>query len=270
MLHFDLNLSLTLRDLPPLARFDAAARHGFGAVEFWWPSDIALAAIRRSVRDNGLAVALINFDGGDLAAGERGFLNDPRRQVAFRAHVPVAIELAHSLGCRRLNALAGRWLPEPARDEQLALVRENLRWAAERAAAAGITIVVEALNDLESPGYLFTTTASTLAMLDSVGADNLAYQYDVYHMQRMEGEPERTIAATAGRIGHLQVADVPGRGQPGTGELNFRAIFAAIAASDYAGSIGLEYIPQGSLEASFAWLPAERRGPIALEALKLP
>jgi hydroxypyruvate isomerase len=269
MLRFDLNVSLTLRDTPPLERFDAAARHGFGAVEFWWPTGESLGALASRVRDAGLAVALINFDGGDLARGERGVLNDPARRDAFRAHVPLAIELAHSLGCTRLNALAGRWLPDTPREAQLELVRENLRWAAEQAAAAGITVVVESLNAWESPGYLFTDTTTTLEFLASVGAPNLRYQYDVYHMQRMEGNVVATLQRELARIGHIQVADSPGRHQPGTGELRYSYIFAALDAAGYDGYVGLEYIPLGSPAESFSWLPPDRRGPIAASDLRL-
>jgi hydroxypyruvate isomerase len=269
MLRFDLNVSLTLRDTPPLERFDHAARLGFGAVEFWWPAGEDLRALARRVRDAGLAVALINFDGGDLARGERGVLNHPQRQAEFRANVPVALELAAHLGCTRLHALVGRWLPDVPREAQLELVRENLRLATEAAAPAGVTVVVEALNAWETPGYIVTDTPSALALIESVGAPNLRYLYDIYHMQRMEGNIVATLAAVAPQIGHIQVADSPHRGQPGSGELRFGYIFEAIAAGSYTGFVGLEYIPRGTVEESLAWLPADRRGPIAPADLRL-
>lgn len=267
MLQFDLNVSILLKELPFLERFAAAARLGFGAVEFWWPTGEDLDAVAARVSDAGLAVALFNFDAGAMAAGERGLLNDPERQAQFRANVPLAIELATRLGCTRLNALTGKWLPGVPREAQLELVRENLRWAAEQAAPAGITVLVESLNTWENAGYTCTTTADTLALLASVGAPNLQYQYDVYHMQRMEGNVCATIAAHVAAIGHIQVADSPGRNEPGTGELHYPYIFAAIAATGYTGYIGLEYNPSTSSEASFSWLPADRRGPIAAESL---
>ncbi len=269
MLRFDLNVSITMPALAMGERLDQAARLGFGAVEFWWPAGEDLGALARRARDAGLAVALFNFDAGALAAGERGMLNHPERQAEFRANVPIALELAAALGCTRINALVGRRIPELPLEQQLELVRENLRWAAERAAAAAVTVVVESLNAWETPGYLFTDTATTLAFLDSVGAPNLAYQYDLYHMQRMEGNIIPTLEATVGRIGHIQIADPPRRHQPGTGELNYRSILAAIAASGYAGYVGLEYVPLGELAASLAWLPADRRGPLDPAALLL-
>jgi hydroxypyruvate isomerase len=148
----------------------------------------------------------------------------------------------------------GRWLPGEPRESQLARVRENLAWACDLAAHAGVTLLVEALNSWETPGYILSTTAESLALIDAVGAPNLALQYDVYHMQRMEGNICATIAAQAGRIGHIQIADSPGRGQPGTGELRFPYIFQAIERSGYQGYVGAEYIPVGRLEESLGWI----------------
>jgi hydroxypyruvate isomerase len=268
-LHFDLNVSILLREYLFLDRFDQAARLGFDAVEFWWPAGEDLAAVTRRIRDAGLHVALFNFDGGDLVAGERGLLNSAERLAQFRANVPVALDLAQRIGCRRLNALVGKLHTGEPRANQLDRARENLRWAAEQADASGITILVEALNSWDTDGYLLTNTRDTLAFLDTVGAPNLAYQYDVYHMQRMEGNIAATIRAQAARIGHVQVADSPGRNQPGTGELNYRYIFQTIAESGYTGMIGLEYDPRGSSEASLAWLPDDRRAGVAPDALRL-
>jgi hydroxypyruvate isomerase len=269
VLHFDLNVSMLLREHPFLDRFDQAARLGFGAVEFWWPAGESLDAVVRRIGDAGLRVALFNFDAGDQAAGDRGLLNDPQQQAQFRANVPVAIELAQRLGCTKLNAVVGKWRAGEDRATQLARVRENLRWAAAQAHAAAITVLVESLNAWENGPYLCTNTRDTLALLDSVDAPNLMYQYDVYHMQRMEGNIVSTIREHAHRIGHIQVADSPDRTQPGSGELNYRFIFQAIVASDYSGAIGLEYNPRGSSETSFSWLPDDRRQAVALDALHL-
>jgi hydroxypyruvate isomerase len=152
----------------------------------------------------------------------------------------------------------GRWLPGEPRESQLARVRENLAWACDLAARAGVAVLVEALNTWETPGYILASTADSLALIDAVGAPNLALQYDVYHMQRMEGNICATIAAHAGRMGHIQIADSPGRGQPGTGELRFPFIFQAIEDSGYAGYVGAEYVPAGRLEESLAWLDEYR------------
>jgi Hydroxypyruvate isomerase len=253
MLRFHLNISILLKEYPFLERFEQAARLGFDAVEFWWPRGEDLDQVVQRVRDAGLKVELINFDGGDLARGERGLLNHPERQAEFRANLPVALELAHKLGCRKLNALVGHWLPAESRESQLARVRENLALAAEQARAAGITVVVESLNSWDNGPYILTNTPDSLALLDSVGAPNLAYQYDVYHMQRMEGNVCDTIRRYSERIAHMQIADSPDRHEPGTGELNFPYIFATIAQSAYTGSIGIEYNASTTTEASLAW-----------------
>jgi hydroxypyruvate isomerase len=269
MLHFDLNLSILLKEYPFLERFDHAARLGFGAVEFWWPAGENLAAVARRIRDAGLRVALFNLDTGDMPAGDRGLLNDPDRQGQFRANLPIALELAQQVGCTQLNALGGKRRAGEALEPQLERVRENLRWAAEQARPAGITILVEALNEWENGPYLFTNTRDTLALLDSLGEPNVKYQYDVYHMQRMEGNIAATIRAQVERIAHIQIADSPGRNQPGTGELRFPYVFEAIVASGYRGAIGLEYHPLGPSETTFSWLPVDRRGGVALEDVEL-
>ncbi len=268
MLRFALNVSLTMRGLGWAERFDSAARLGFGAVEFWWPEEADLDAIARHLRDTGLQVALVNFAAGALAQGDRGWLNHPERQREFRANVPVALEFARQIGCPRLNALVGKLLPGESRESQLARAQDNLAWACEQAAAAGIDVVVESLNAWENSGYLLTNTADTLDFLRGVGAPNLRYQYDCYHMQLMEGNITRTIRAHVDQIGHIQAADAPDRHQPGTGELNFPFIFHAIAASGYSGFIGLEFVPSGELDAALAWLPPDRRGAIDPAALR--
>jgi hydroxypyruvate isomerase len=269
MLHFDLNVSILLKEYPFVERFDQAARLGFGAVEFWWPAGEDLAAVARRIRDAGVHVALFNLDTGDMPSGDRGLLNDPDRQGQFRANLPIALELAQQVGCRQLNALGGRRRAGEALEPQLERVRENLRWAAEQARPAGITILVEALNEWENGPYLFTNTRDTLALLDSLGEPNVKFQYDVYHMQRMEGNITATIGAHIDRIAHIQIADSPGRNQPGTGELRFPFIFQAIADSGYRGAIGLEYHPLGASDDTFGWLPDDRRGGVALEDVRL-
>lgn len=269
MLQFSLNLSLTVQGAPFLDRLDRAARLGFGAVEFFWPDGENLDLLVRRARDAGLQVPLFNFDAGSIPGGERGFLNDPGRERRFRENVPAALELADRLGCTQLNVLVGNWLQNIPRSEQIERARENLAWAAAQARDAGVTVLVEALNAWESPAYMLTSTRETLALLDAAAAPNLRLQYDVYHMQRMEGNVVATLREHVGRIGHIQVADPPGRHQPGTGELNFRTIFRTIDELGYEGAIGCEYRPLGGLEESLAWLPEVRRGPVPMGALRL-
>ena len=269
MLHFDLNISMLLKEYSFLDRFDQAAKLGFDAVEFWWPTDEDFNAIIQRVRDTGLQVALFNFDAGDMPNGDRGLLNDPERQAQFRANVPVAIELAQQIGCTKINALVGRWSSEESRDAQLQRVQENLHWATEQAHAAGITVVVEAINTWENGPYMFTNTLETLTFLEQVGAPNLAFQYDVYHMYRMEGNVVANIREYGARFGHIQIADSPDRHHPGTGELNYPFILQSIIDSGYTGMIGLEYKPSDSIDETFAWLPEDRRGKLAVESLRL-
>jgi hydroxypyruvate isomerase len=269
MLRFDLNVSILLKEYPFLQRFDHAARLRFDAVEFWWPTGEDLQAVVQHIRDAGLQVAISNFNAGNMAAGDRGLLNDPQRQAEFRANVPVALDLAHQLGCSKLNALVGTWRRDEKRESQLKRVRENLYWAAEQAHAAGITILVEALNTWENGPYILSSTVDTLQLIASVGAPNIQYQYDVYHMQRMEGNIIATLREHIAKIGHIQVADSPDRHEPGTGELNYRNIFSIIVASGYKGRTGIEYNPGGSAEDSLQWLPPDRERPIAVHALNL-
>jgi hydroxypyruvate isomerase len=269
MLRFDVNISFLLKEVPFLDRFERAASLGFGAVEFPWPGDENLVAIEARVRKTGLNVVLMNVDAGDMARGERGFLNDTNRKEWVRARVLKAIEFAKQIGCPRLNALVGNSIPGKSHEEQFDKVRENLAWVADYAATAGMEIVVEALNSFESPNYLLTNTRDTLNLLSEVNRPNLKYQYDVYHMQRMEGNVIATVREHIGQIGHIQIADSPDRHEPGTGEINFSHVLTELDMPGYEGYIGLEYNPTGSSEQSFAWLPGDRRGAIDVSDLRL-
>ena len=269
MLRFDLNISILLKEVPFIDRFALAAQLGFGTIEFWWPGAELLPAVEQQLQATGLAVALMNFDAGNMAAGERGFLNDPQRQDRFRENVPIAIEFARRVGIPQLNALVGKTLPDRKREEQLDLVRENLAWAADQAASAGLGVVVESLNTFENSAYLLTNTRETLKLLAEVGRPNLKYQYDIYHMQRMEGNIIATLQEHIARIGHIQVADSPTRHEPGTGEIHYSHVLAALEALDYQGYIGLEYNPSTSSEASFAWLPQDKRNALRVSDLRL-
>jgi hydroxypyruvate isomerase len=168
-----------------------------------------------------------------------------------------------------LNALVGNSIPVKSREEQYDQVRENLAWIAGLAATVGIEIVVEAFNSFESPNYLLTNTRNTLALLSEVNRPNLRYQYDLYHMQRMEGNLIATLREHIGWIGHIQIADAPERHEPGTGEIHYSHVLTALDGLGYQGSIGLEYNPTGSSEGSLAWLPADRLGEIAVSDLNL-
>jgi hydroxypyruvate isomerase len=257
---FCVNVSILFTEVPLLERFGRARDAGFDTVELWWPRGEDIAAVKAAIADAGVDVALLNFDAGDMPAGDRGLLSDPALQEAFRANVPVALELASAVGCKKLNALAGHELPGGSREAQLEVARENVRFAAEAAAAQGAQVLIEAVNTYENGPYLFPTTAAASEFVRSVGRDNVRLQYDVYHMQRMEGDITATIERHLGEIAHIQVADSPGRNQPGTGEINYDYVFRRIQELGYDGDIGLEYKPAGGdSDASFSWLPQERR-----------
>ncbi|NRQ34088.1 TIM barrel protein [Nonomuraea sp. NN258] len=251
-LRFDVNLSILLTDLPLLDRPAAAAKAGFDAVELWWPFDSAepaageLDALRRAVQDAGVRLAALNFAAGDMAAGERGLAARPDGAAAFLANVDVAVALAGELGCTVLNALYGN---DPGTDRALAV--SNLRRAADAAAGIGATVVIEALNSRENPHYPITSSATAFALIDEVGRDNVAFLADLYHLHRMGEDVLALIDRHAGRFGHVQIADDPGRGRPGSGGMPYPEIFARLAAAGYQGHVGLEYRHQGP--DAFAW-----------------
>jgi hydroxypyruvate isomerase len=230
-----------------------------------------LGAVEAAIKDANLEVALFNFDAGDMPAGDRGLLSDPDRQGQFRENVPEALELAQRLGCSKLNALVGQELPNRSREEQLGLAQENVAWAAGRAAEYGVEVLVEAVNTFENGPYLLYKTDDAAKFVESVGKANVKLQYDVYHMQRMEGNLSVTLRRHIGEIGHVQVADSPGRGEPGTGEINYAYVFDVLEELGYDGYVGLEYSPTTErTEDSFAWIPEELRGgEVSVKDLKL-
>ena len=263
MARFSANLSFLLQDLDFYARIDAAAEHGFRGVEYMAPYDYEVGEIARRLRVHGLEQVLFNLPAGDFAAGERGFASDPARTEEFRRGVASAVAIARELRCTRVNCLVGKTLAgvEPAR-ARTALV-DNLRFAARELAASGITLVVEPLNRIETPGFIIGTTAEALALIDEVAAPNLLLQYDIYHAQRAEGNVIATIRAHAARFGHVQLADSPGRNEPGTGELAYERILPALDATGYAGWVGLEYKSSLPVPRTFAWIDSLSRERIA-------
>lgn len=258
MIRFCANLSLLFGEVPFLERFARAARAGFDAVEFWWPSGEDLGQVEAAIADSGVEVVLFNLDAGDMAAGDRGLLGDPSRHDEFLANLPVALELADRVGCGQLNALLGLELPGMDAADQLELAAENLRFAAAQAAPADIRLLVEAINTFDNGPYLVSHTAAAADLIASVGRANVGLQYDVFHMQRMEGNLAETIRGHRELIGHVQIADCPGRGEPGTGEINFPFLFGVLEEIGYGGHVGLEYIPTTDrTEQSLGWMPPQ-------------
>jgi hydroxypyruvate isomerase len=260
-MRFCVNVSILFKEAPFLERFSRAKEAGFSAVEFWWPSGEDPGEVEAAIEEAGLEVALFNFDAGDMPAGDRGLLSDPERREEFRENVPVALELAERLGCRRLNALAGHEIEGLGREEQLELARENLAFAADRAKVQGVEVLIEAVNTFENGPYLLYTTEGAARFLRSVGRENAKLQYDVYHMQRMEGNLAVNVREHFGEIGHVQVADSPARGEPGTGEIHYPYVLGVLEELGYDGYVGLEYNPTTErTEESFAWIPEPLRG----------
>lgn len=260
-MRFSANVSILFKEAPFLERFGRAAATGFSAVEFWWPSGEDPGAVEKAVEDAELRVALMNFDAGDMAAGDRGLAGDPECEEQFRENVPVALDLAESLGCTKINALVGQEIGGLSRGDQLELARENVGWAADRAAEHNVEVLIEAANTFENGPYLLHTTADAAGFVAGIGRENVKLQYDVYHMQRMEGNLVATLRERIEEIAHVQVADSPGRGEPGTGEIHYSFVFAALEELGYDGYVGLEYNPSTQkTEDSFAWIPEELRG----------
>lgn len=260
-MRFSANVSILFKEVSFLERFGLAAEAGFSAVEFWWPAGEDLGEVERAVREAGLEVALFNFDAGDMPNGERGLVGDPGRVDQFRENVPVALELAGRLGCERMNVLAGHEKEGMRREEQLALARENVAFAADRSREAGVTVLVEAVNTFENGPYLLWTTEQAVRFVEGVGRENVKIQHDLYHMQRMEGNLVATLRSHIEAIGHVQVADSPGRGEPGTGEIHYPFVLAELEKLGYDGFVGLEYNPtKETTEESFGWLPEGKRG----------
>ena len=268
-MRFEANLSILFKEVSFPERFGRAAEAGFSAVEFWWPGD-DIGAVEGAVRDAGLEVALFNFDAGDMASGDRGLVSDPEREERFRENVPAALELARAVGCRKMNVLLGHALPGMDREEQLALARRNVRFAAEEGERAGVSVLVEAVNTFENGPYLISTTPEAVGFARDVGG-GVKIQHDLYHMQRMEGNLVATLREHASDIGHVQIADSPGRGEPGTGEIHYPYVLQALEDVGYEGYVGLEYNPTTeTTEESLAWLPREwRGGPVSVADLAL-
>lgn len=254
MPRFAANLSYLFTEVPFERRFAAAAEAGFAAVEFHFPYAFPAARLADAARAAGVAVVLFNLPPGDWAAGERGIACHPDRVDEFRAGVALAIEYAQALGCPRLNCLAGL-LPAgvDAATAHSTLVA-NLRFAAQALASAGLTLLLEPINTRDMPGFFVATSRQALDIIAAVGAPNLRLQYDVYHAQIMEGDVARTLAAELPRIGHIQIADHPGRHEPGTGAIDFPLLFGHLDRIGYAGWVGCEYAPSIDTAASLGWL----------------
>jgi hydroxypyruvate isomerase len=244
------NLSTLFPEVPFLDRFAAAARAGFRYVEYQFPYSWNAGELARAAREAGVEVVLHNLPAGDFARGERGIACLPGREREFREGVERAIDYARAAGCPRLNCLAG--LAAADREHFDALVG-NVRAAARRLGAAGLELVIEPINTHTVPGFFLSRSAQAIAVLDAAGEPNARLQYDFFHMQIMEGDLARTVERLRARIGHIQLADVPGRHEPGTGEINYDFLLRHLDAIGYSGWVGCEYNPRGDTLEGLKW-----------------
>jgi hydroxypyruvate isomerase len=259
-LRYSANLTMLYTEVAFLDRFAKAAAAGFAAVEFLSPYEVGVDEVKARVDDLGLTVALFNLHAGDADAGEFGTLGNPARRDFFRWSFSEALAAADRLGCARLHTAFGKRAVGYDAAAQVDCALENLAWAAPQAAEAGVTLLIEALNPIDWPDYFLNTTAEALEVVTRADRPNVKLQYDVYHAQMTEGNLINTITDDFLYIGHIQIADVPGRHEPGTGEINYPNVFHALERLGYRGYIGLEYRPSDDTDASLGWLPREARG----------
>ena len=255
---FAANLTMMFTELPFLERFAAAARAGFSGVEFLFPYDFEVKHLAEALALNRLSLVLHNLPAGNWAAGERGIACLPDRVDEFRAGVARAITYATSLGCPRVNCLAGLLASGADPQKARATLVANLRFAADELKAAGIALLLEPVNTRDVPGFFVSRHRDALAIMDEVGSDNLTLQFDIYHTQVMEGDLVRSIEASLARIGHVQLADNPGRHEPGTGEINYPVLFRHLDELGYAGWVGCEYKPRTTTDAGLDWFAPYR------------
>ena len=256
MPQFAANLTMLFNESPFMERFEKASKSGFQAVEFLFPYAFPAQEIKQKLDQYQLQLVLHNLPAGDWDAGERGIACLPDRVAEFQTGVEKAIEYAKALGVKQLNCLAGKI---PANVDS-ALVQEtfisNLRYAAAELKKANIKLLIEPINTFDIPGFYLSKTQQAIDILNEVGSDNLYIQYDIYHAQRMEGELCRTLETNLSKIAHIQLADNPGRNEPGTGEINYAHLFQFIDSIGYKGWIGCEYKPASNTEAGLGWIKA--------------
>lgn len=250
------NLTMLFNEHEFMDRFEAAAKAGFKAVEFLFPYAFPAEQIAEKLRQHQLELVLHNLPAGNWAAGERGIACHPERVAEFREGVGQAIVYAKALGVKQLNCLAGIVPPGVSREVAQQILVTNLKFAADQLKAEGIRLLIEPINTFDIPGFFLSHTQQAVDIIRECGSDNLFVQYDIYHMQRMEGELANTIKANLPLIAHLQLADNPGRFEPGTGEINYRFLFDFLDEIGYHGWIGCEYKPKAGTVEGLGWRAA--------------
>ena len=254
MPQFAANLTMLYNEVPFLERFELAAHSGFKAVEFLFPYAYEAAEIKKILDQHQLKLILHNLPAGDWDAGDRGIACNPDRVAEFRAGVTKAIEYAKVLGVPQLNCLAGKMPVGMSTQLSHDTFVANLHFAATELKKFHLKLLIEPINTFDIPGFFLSKTQQALDILNEVGADNLFVQYDIYHAQRMEGELSNTIEKNLSKIAHIQLADNPGRNEPGTGEINYPYLFKMLDRIGYQGWIGCEYKPATTTEAGLSWI----------------
>jgi len=251
---FAANLSMLFPEFAFPDRFAAAAKVGFRGVEYLFPYAMAKEDIAERLHANGLTQVLFNLPAGNWELGERGVGCHPDRVSEFQEGVGKAIDYAKALGCAQVNCLAGIVPAGVSAELAHRTLLDNLTFAASKLKEAGLLLIAEPINTYDIPGFFLNRSAQAIALFDEVGSDNLKLQYDIYHMQRMEGELAKTIERLLPRIAHIQLADNPGRHEPGTGEINYPFLFNFIDGIGYTGWIGAEYKPLTTTTAGLSWM----------------
>lgn len=251
---FAANLTMLFNESPFLDRFATAAAAGFRAVEFLFPYDYRAEQIAEKLQRHRLQLVLHNLPPGDWVGGERGIACHPGRVAEFQDGVELGIGYARALGVKQLNCLAGIAPPGVAAEQARETLLANLRFAAAKLKAHQIRLLIEPINTYDMPGFFVSRSRQALELIQASGSDNIFLQYDIYHMQRMEGELSNTIRGNLALIKHMQLADNPGRGEPGSGEINYRHLFRLLDEIGYDGWIGCEYKPRGGTLAGLGWM----------------
>lgn len=251
---FSANITMLFTEVPFEDRFKETGAAGFKFVEYLFPYDYEAGDLVDRLKSNGLTQVLFNLPAGDWAGGDRGIAGNPHRVDEFREGVDEALKYAKALDVDRINCLVGKEIEGVSLTEQWKTMVENIAYAADKLASDGRTLVIEPINTFDIPGFLLNTTQDALKIVNEVKAENLKIQYDVYHMQKMEGNLVATLESHLDHIGHIQIADNPGRHQPGTGEINYPFVLNALDRIGYQGYVGLEYVPDPDTTASLSWV----------------
>jgi hydroxypyruvate isomerase len=260
MHRFSANLSIMFTEVPFIERFALAAKHGFKAVECWFPYEHSKDELAVQLKNNGLKLIGMNSAPGNTTKGDWGLAVDPARRDAFLASIDQAIDYASTLDCGSIHVMAGMMPEGRSEADGKALYIENIGIAADRAKRAGKTVLIEPLNPIDRPGYFLSRQSQAASIIEILKRDNVKIMYDLYHAQMTEGNLVATLKKNIAKIGHIQIADVPGRNEPGTGEINFAFVMQAITDIGYAGWIGCEYKPKTETVAGLSWRNAYLSG----------